>query len=247
MSVMNGFHKELLDKIVGVNGHIFVQAADAPMKDFDEMTARIRKVKGVAMALPMISEGAAISSPYHGQTGALVPRTRNAISALGSRQQYRMAGSSASTRLMRIIPQASSSGGAWRTGCRCASALISDASRAARPPLAVRPRIKGIRRHLPRWAWRDLTACSSTCAIRKTQAIFQCDSEVLMVRVLPRLVEKARQGAPEYREAASDRRHSHRTGGRPTRLFFNARSSATSYSHHPDAYRAGGALSIISA
>ena len=44
MSVMNGFHKELLDKIVGVNGHIFVQAADAPMKDFDEMTARIRKV-----------------------------------------------------------------------------------------------------------------------------------------------------------------------------------------------------------
>ena len=29
LSVMNGFHKELLDKIVGVNGHIFLQAADS--------------------------------------------------------------------------------------------------------------------------------------------------------------------------------------------------------------------------
>ena len=77
MSVMNGFHKELLDKIVGVNGHIFVQAADAPMKDFDEMTARIRKVKGVAMALPMIEGAAGVSSPY-GQTGALVRGVREA-------------------------------------------------------------------------------------------------------------------------------------------------------------------------
>src|SRR5487761_1944332 len=47
MSVMNGFHKELLDKIVGINGHIFVQAADAPMTDYAAMVERIRKVKGV--------------------------------------------------------------------------------------------------------------------------------------------------------------------------------------------------------
>ena len=77
MSVMNGFHKELLDKIVGVNGHIFVQAADAPMKDYDEMTGRIRGVKGVAMALPMIEGAAGVSSPY-GQTGALVRGVREA-------------------------------------------------------------------------------------------------------------------------------------------------------------------------
>ena len=77
MSVMNGFHKELLDKIVGVNGHIFVQAADAPMKDYDEMTGRIRGVKGVAMALPMIEGAAGVSSPF-GQTGALVRGVREA-------------------------------------------------------------------------------------------------------------------------------------------------------------------------
>ncbi len=71
MSVMNGFHKELLDKIVGINGHIFVQAADAPMTDYAAMVARIRKVKGVTLALPMIEGAAGVSSPY-AQTGALV-------------------------------------------------------------------------------------------------------------------------------------------------------------------------------
>ena len=35
MSVMNGFHKELLNKIVGINGHIFLQAADSPLTDYD--------------------------------------------------------------------------------------------------------------------------------------------------------------------------------------------------------------------
>ena len=39
MSVMNGFHKELLDKIVGVNGHIFLQAADTPLNDYDKVVA----------------------------------------------------------------------------------------------------------------------------------------------------------------------------------------------------------------
>ncbi len=35
MSVMNGFRKELLDKIVGVNGHMFIQPIDSPLTDFD--------------------------------------------------------------------------------------------------------------------------------------------------------------------------------------------------------------------
>ena len=32
MSVMNGFRNELLNKIVGINGHIFVQAVDTPAR-----------------------------------------------------------------------------------------------------------------------------------------------------------------------------------------------------------------------
>jgi lipoprotein-releasing system permease protein len=75
MSVMNGFHKELLDKIVGINGHVFVQAADSPMTDYAAVVDRIREVKGVTMALPMIEGAAGVSSPF-AQTGALVRGVR---------------------------------------------------------------------------------------------------------------------------------------------------------------------------
>ena len=71
MSVMNGFHKELLDKIVGINGHIFLQAADQPLTDYDHVTAEVSKVPGVALAIPMVEGAAGVASPYQ-QAGALV-------------------------------------------------------------------------------------------------------------------------------------------------------------------------------
>ena len=71
MSVMNGFHKELLDKIVGVNGHIFLQAADTPLTDYGKVTAVVSKVPGVAMAIPMVEGAAGVSSQFN-QAGALV-------------------------------------------------------------------------------------------------------------------------------------------------------------------------------
>jgi lipoprotein-releasing system permease protein len=71
MSVMNGFHKELLDKIVGINGHIFLQAADAPLTDYNDVTKAVAKVPGVDLAIPLIEGAAGVSSPYN-QAGALV-------------------------------------------------------------------------------------------------------------------------------------------------------------------------------
>lgn len=71
MSVMNGFHKELLSKIVGINGHVFVQAAEQPMTDWTDIVGRLLKVKGVTLAIPMVEGAAGVSSPY-GQSGALV-------------------------------------------------------------------------------------------------------------------------------------------------------------------------------
>jgi lipoprotein-releasing system permease protein len=62
MSVMNGFHKELLDKIVGINGHIFLQAADAPFADYDEVVRQVAAVPGVELAVPMIESPAAAST-----------------------------------------------------------------------------------------------------------------------------------------------------------------------------------------
>jgi len=62
MSVMNGFHKELLDKIVGINGHIFLQAADSPLTDYDEVVREVSEVPGVELALPLIEGPAAAST-----------------------------------------------------------------------------------------------------------------------------------------------------------------------------------------
>lgn len=77
MSVMNGFHIELMNKIIGINGHVFLQGVERPLDDYDEVTERIRKVKGVTLALPMVEGAAGVSSPYQ-QTGALVRGIREA-------------------------------------------------------------------------------------------------------------------------------------------------------------------------
>ncbi len=77
MSVMNGFRAELLDKIVGINGHIFVQPTDSPMTDYDAVTQRILGVPGVTLAIPMIEGAAAVSSQFN-QAGALVRGIREA-------------------------------------------------------------------------------------------------------------------------------------------------------------------------
>src|SRR5271154_646371 len=69
MSVMNGFHKDLLDKIVGINGHIFLQGADTPLTDYDAIAKRVGAVPGVELAIPMI-EGSAFASSTFSQSGA---------------------------------------------------------------------------------------------------------------------------------------------------------------------------------
>ncbi|MCI0736490.1 MAG: lipoprotein-releasing ABC transporter permease subunit [Beijerinckiaceae bacterium] len=62
MSVMNGFHKELLDKILGINGHIFLQAADSQFTDYEEVVREAGAVPGIELAVPMIESPAAAST-----------------------------------------------------------------------------------------------------------------------------------------------------------------------------------------
>ena len=42
MAVMNGFRKELLDKILGLNGHLLIQPLEKPLTDWEEVAARVR-------------------------------------------------------------------------------------------------------------------------------------------------------------------------------------------------------------
>lgn len=71
MSVMNGFRKELLEKIVGVNGHIFATPIDRPLDDYMAVAERLRKIKGVRLAVPLV-EGQALASSQTGNGGVLV-------------------------------------------------------------------------------------------------------------------------------------------------------------------------------
>ena len=60
MAVMNGFRSELIDKILGVNGHVILQPVDGPLSDYAEVAERISNVPGIVSALPIV-EGQALA------------------------------------------------------------------------------------------------------------------------------------------------------------------------------------------
>jgi lipoprotein-releasing system permease protein len=84
MAVMNGFRKELLDKILGLNGHMLVQPIDSPLNDWEAVAMRVSQVPGVRLAAPVVEGQALASSPYNAN-GVLVRGIRGAdFAKLGS-------------------------------------------------------------------------------------------------------------------------------------------------------------------
>jgi lipoprotein-releasing system permease protein len=71
MAVMNGFRKELLDKILGLNGHLLVQPLESPLTDWKEVAERINTVGGIRLAAPIVEGQALASSPFNA-AGVLV-------------------------------------------------------------------------------------------------------------------------------------------------------------------------------
>ena len=71
MSVMNGFRAELLGKILGFNGHVFVTGGLLDGPDRDRAVQRILKTPGVIQAAPVI-EAQAIAMGPNQITGAVV-------------------------------------------------------------------------------------------------------------------------------------------------------------------------------
>jgi lipoprotein-releasing system permease protein len=65
MAVMNGFRAELLDKILGLNGHLLIQPLEKPLTDWEEVASRISAVKGVKLAAPIVEGQALASSPFN--------------------------------------------------------------------------------------------------------------------------------------------------------------------------------------
>jgi lipoprotein-releasing system permease protein len=72
MSVMNGFRAELLDKIVGLNGHAIVQAYGGRLDDWEDILEEVRATPGVVDASPLIEQP--LLTSFNGRVEAILVR-----------------------------------------------------------------------------------------------------------------------------------------------------------------------------
>ncbi len=70
-SVMNGFRIELLDRILGLNGHIAVVSRAGAVSDYNPLADRVRVVDGVLSVTPLV-EGQILATSGGRSAGALV-------------------------------------------------------------------------------------------------------------------------------------------------------------------------------
>ncbi|MDP7461637.1 MAG: lipoprotein-releasing ABC transporter permease subunit [Alphaproteobacteria bacterium] len=71
MSVMNGFRTELLDRVLGLNGHMVARGLDARLRNFDPLADALGKIDGIRAAAPLI-EGQVMATANKQASGALV-------------------------------------------------------------------------------------------------------------------------------------------------------------------------------
>ncbi|MBS7670447.1 lipoprotein-releasing ABC transporter permease subunit [Croceicoccus gelatinilyticus] len=86
MSVMNGFRAELLDKIVGLNGHAVIQAYGGRLNDWENVLEEVRETPGVTDASPLIEQP--LLGTYEGRVEAVLVRgsTAESITELKEKQ-----------------------------------------------------------------------------------------------------------------------------------------------------------------
>src|SRR3546814_19370520 len=81
MSVMNGFRAELLDKIVGLNGHAIVQAYGGRLDDWKNILEDVRATPGVVDASPLIEQP--LLTRFNGRVEAIRVRGNPARDKIG--------------------------------------------------------------------------------------------------------------------------------------------------------------------
>jgi lipoprotein-releasing system permease protein len=140
MSVMNGFRKELFDKILGLNGHVLIRPLARDFNDYAEVTQRLRAVPEVRHAFPIV-EGQALVSSTSASNGVFVRGVREAdLKALEG----------VSSKVMFGTLDGFDNSGGIAIGTRLANALnarLGDeitvvAPRGASTPFGTAPRIK---------------------------------------------------------------------------------------------------------
>ena len=75
MSVMNGFRTELVNRILGINGHLIVYKKNEPLiSNYNEIVRQIMDVKNVVAVTPHL-EGQALAKTKNGVTGVVIRGT----------------------------------------------------------------------------------------------------------------------------------------------------------------------------
>ncbi|MEO0809192.1 MAG: lipoprotein-releasing ABC transporter permease subunit [Pseudomonadota bacterium] len=83
MAVMNGFRNQLLEKILGLNGHAIVQKiGTGPFDDYAEVAQRLENVKGVHHAIPLIEGQVLLSGPNQALGGFVRGMTEQGMRSL---------------------------------------------------------------------------------------------------------------------------------------------------------------------
>jgi len=77
MSVMNGYHVELLKRILGINGHITISQSLGKIENYDEYISQINTIDGVTYSAPLIlgqamatANGTSVGAQVRGMNGA---------------------------------------------------------------------------------------------------------------------------------------------------------------------------------
>lgn len=76
LSVMRGVHTEMMQSIIGLEGHVSVYARGPGLSDYDGLSARIRTVPGVKSAIPLV-QGQVMVSANGASVGSMVSGLRN--------------------------------------------------------------------------------------------------------------------------------------------------------------------------
>ena len=140
MSVMNGFRTELLDKILGLNGHMVVQRIGGPFTDYQAVADRIKAVPGVQLAIPLV-EGQVMITSGGAANGALVrgmpEADLKAMKTVGDKIRFgTLDGFDQSKTIAIGIRMANA------LGVRVGDSITLVAPKGARTPFGTTPRIK---------------------------------------------------------------------------------------------------------
>jgi lipoprotein-releasing system permease protein len=90
MSVMNGFRAELMDKIVGLNGHAVINAYGGRLEDWQGLVKQLQATPGVTRASPLIEQP--LLATFNGRVEAIIARG-NTQADLARMAQKKVAGS----------------------------------------------------------------------------------------------------------------------------------------------------------